>query len=383
LIRVLGRLVLVVAGLTVGLAAAEFGFRLLPRAASPHDVRALHELRPDRPWLYGMRPGAEMTGPGGVRYVVNPDGFRDRRYARPKPAGTFRIVVLGHSTAFGWGVVAEDTFPKWLERRLTALVPGAEVLNLGISGYNPYTETALLADVGVSYEPDLVLVEFGINDLNDPTLHFDSQTTRRLGSIPDAAFPNPTQRRPVPPPPSLAERVCGWSQLCTMVADRFAPLPDAALLRATLVPHDDPSDAELAWLRARYEDMRRTAAGVGARFAVVVIPYATQLTGQASDRSQQRIAALGREAEIVVVDVLPAFREAARSGTPLFLDLWHPTPLGHQVVADTLLAALRCRGLLPLSPPSDCDAAPMENHQLGDGDDGHTKGQSDEHPRER
>ena len=89
-------------GLTTGLAAAELALRVLPMTPAS-DVRGLHELRPDRPWLYGMRPGAEMRGPGGVRYQVNADGFRDHTYTRPKPAGTFRIVVLGHSVAFGWG----------------------------------------------------------------------------------------------------------------------------------------------------------------------------------------------------------------------------------------------------------------------------------------
>jgi hypothetical protein len=169
----------VLLGLTTGLAAAELALRVLPMTPAS-DVRGLHELRPDRPWLYGMRPGAEMRGPGGVRYQVNADGFRDHTYTRPKPGGTFRIVVLGHSVAFGWGVALEDTYPKLLEARLATLAPGKrlEVLNLGVSGYNAYTEAALFRDVGVGYQPDLVMVEFGINDLNDPTLHFDAQTRR-------------------------------------------------------------------------------------------------------------------------------------------------------------------------------------------------------------
>jgi lysophospholipase L1-like esterase len=349
------RLVLVLVGLAAGLAAVELGLRLLPSASSS-DVRGLHELRPDRPWLYGMRPGAEMRGPGGVRYQVNADGFRDRGYARPKPAGTFRIVVLGHSVAFGWGVTLDDTYPKLFEARLAELAPGKriEVLNLGVSGYNAYTESALFRDVGIGYEPDLVMVEFGINDLNDPTLHFDAQTAARLHDIPDEAFPNPALRRPPPPPPSRWERLCRWSRLCSLVAARPALPADAGLLGAALVPHDDPSAAELAWLRARYDEIAAAAAGIGARFAVVVFPYAAQVDGRAPHRVQERLATLAHDAGWPTVDLLPVLRDASRDATPLFLDPWHLTPRGNRVVADALAARFRCLGLLPLPAGDGC-----------------------------
>ena len=70
-----------------------------------------------------------------------------------------------------------------------------EILNLAVSGYNPYNQGELLRDLGLAYEPDLVLAQFCINDLNDPTLHFDTQTRLRLGSIPDPPFPDPPLRR--------------------------------------------------------------------------------------------------------------------------------------------------------------------------------------------
>jgi len=361
LTRISGRLALVLLGVAAGLAAAELALRVLPIGPPAHDLRGLHEVRPDRPWLFGMRPGAVVRGPGGVRYAANADGFRDRAYARPKPPGTFRIVVLGCSMAFGYGVALEETFPKVLEARLAALAPRehVEVLNLSVSGYNPYTEAALFADVGVRYQPDLVLVQFGINDLNDPTLHFDAATTARLGTVPDAAFPDPQHRLPPPPQPSLAARICRSLRLCLLLVNPAPRLPDAALLRASIVPHDDPSEAELTWLRARYDDIARAAADIGARFAIVAFPYSAQLDGKASDRVQARIAALGRDAGWTTIDLLPAFREAAQSGTSLFVDIWHASAAGHRVAAETVLAQLGCRGLLPLPAAAGCpDAAP-------------------------
>jgi lysophospholipase L1-like esterase len=345
--------VLVLAGLAAGLATAEIALRLFPRSRLMIDLRALHELRPDRAWLYGMRPGT-ATVAAGVGYTVNADGFRDRTYRRPKPPGTFRIVVLGDSLAFGYGVPLEASFPKLLEASLAGLLPGVEVLNLGVCGYNPFTEAALFADVGVTYEPDLVLVQFCVNDLNDPTLHFDSSSFARLPAIPDEAFPDPSRRGAIAPP-SVAERLCRASRACTFVRERaFTRPPDARTIQATLVTRDDPTDGELGWLRARYDDIARRTRAKGARFAVVVFPYATQIEGHAGARLDERLAALGRDAGWPTIDLLSAFRARARDAEPLFIDLWHPTAAGYRIAADAVLRALRCDGLLPLAPPPDC-----------------------------
>src|SRR3989454_5058921 len=222
---------------------------------------------------------------------------------------------------------------------------------------NPYTEAAVFADVGVGYQPDLVLVQFCVNDLNDPTLHFDAQTVERLDTIPDAAFPDPAHRAP-PPAPSLLPRACARCRLCSLVVERLAPArPDPARVAAALATHDHPSDAELAWVRARYGEIAATAAAAGARFAVVVFPYSTQVDGKVGDHLERRLVALGDEAGWVTIDLLPAFREAVAGGEgPLFIDLWHLTPAGHRVAAEALLAQLACPGLLPLPAGTGCPA---------------------------
>src|SRR5262249_46015951 len=182
------------------------------------------------------------------------------------------------------------------------------------------------------------------NDLNDPTLHFDASTMEHLPAMPDAAFPDPRERGAAPAPPGRVATLCRHLRLCRLVVDRwpYRAESDAARLSAALLPHDDPSAVELAWLRDRYDEIARAAAAHGARFAVVVFPYRTQVEGDAPDRLQQHLVRLGREAGWPVVDLLPAFRRAAREErVPLFYDLWHPTPAGHRAAADALLQSLR------------------------------------------
>src|SRR5690349_13112377 len=53
--------------------------------------------------LFRMKPNLDLEL-GSYRLHTNSLGFRGPEIAVPKPAGTFRIVVLGDSVAFGLGV---------------------------------------------------------------------------------------------------------------------------------------------------------------------------------------------------------------------------------------------------------------------------------------
>jgi lysophospholipase L1-like esterase len=350
--RTRGRVPLALASLAATLLLAEVVLRAWPRAGAAEGLRALHEVRPGRPWLYGLRPGARATldVSGDVEYVVNAQGFRDREYTRAKPAGVRRILVFGDSLAFGYGVALEDTFPKRLESLLGS---GWEVLNFGVGGYNPYNEAALLEDVGASFAPDLVLAQFCVNDLNDPLLHFDAQTRLHLGQIPDAAFPDPGARERRPRVPAFALELCRELRLCALVDDALlawrAGDPDPAALRAALAPRDGLGPGpERRWLQERYTEMAETARGVGARFAVLAFPHRDQVEGDASARLQADLVGLGAEGGWTTLDLLPAFLDAARaSAEPLFLDAWHPSAAGHRVAAEAIVAELARRGLPP------------------------------------
>ena len=351
------RIALAIFGVAVGIGIFELTLRVL----GPSEVRErqeLHQLRPDRTWLYGMRPGAtgRFDETGKVHYRVNADGFRDRSYQRPKPEGVWRIVVLGDSLAFGWGVSADDTFPKVLEALLAERVPELqiEVLNLGVSGYNPYTEARLLEDLGLSYQPDLVIAQFCINDLNDPTLHFDVQTRQHLGAIPDAAYPDPSKRREPPRAPGWLLRTCHRLEVCSRLDELWlawtAVEPDEKARRAAAIPVDGKAATEWRWIETHYAEMAGIAAGAGSHFAVLAFPYPGQLEGGKAHPVQARLAEIGLRRGWLVIDPLPVFRRAGQSGGPLFLDWWHPTPEGHRLAAEATLSALACGGLLP--PPA-------------------------------
>src|SRR5262245_15661592 len=116
--RVVSLLVLIAAAIVAALALAEVAVRVFdPIGISyfRHMTAFQHEgLRAsDVPGLfYENKPGVDLDV--GVPVRINSLGLRGGEIARPKPKGTWRVLVLGDSVAFGWGVREEETFEALL-----------------------------------------------------------------------------------------------------------------------------------------------------------------------------------------------------------------------------------------------------------------------------
>ncbi len=80
-----------------------------------------------------------------------------------------RILFLGDSFTFGYGINEKDTFPRLLARLLNEYHPDSyEVINLGVMGYGTDQELAYFKTTGINLTPDIVVLAFfGGNDLSD------------------------------------------------------------------------------------------------------------------------------------------------------------------------------------------------------------------------
>src|SRR5690242_3016135 len=186
---------------------------------------------------------------------TNGAGFRGPELPGPKAPGVYRIVVLGDSFTWGYGVRERQGYPARLEhrlnRRLAARGDGrrVEVVNLGIPGTGPRDYLWHLEHTGLALAPDLVLVGVFANDVNDV------DQLRRFGfrsplfALSAARAPDPASRplwkraveRATPTLYALAGRAA--SRVAT------APHEATAASRAPVAP--DP-EAVLARLAARY-----------------------------------------------------------------------------------------------------------------------------------
>jgi len=93
-------------------------------------------------------------------FRTDQNGFRDRP-RNPKKEGTFRLITLGGSSTFGWGVDGESTWPAILD---AFLAPDAECINLAMYGYG--TDQALFTykHLGYMFIPDAVVVSVSSDD---------------------------------------------------------------------------------------------------------------------------------------------------------------------------------------------------------------------------
>jgi len=108
-------------------------------------------------------------------------GYRGARpVAVPKPAGTLRILVLGDSFTFGVGVEDDQTCPAQMERPLNpadalgaspATARPVEVVNAGCPGWGTENALAFWRARAEQLNPDLLILAFYRNDLNDNLRH--------------------------------------------------------------------------------------------------------------------------------------------------------------------------------------------------------------------
>jgi hypothetical protein len=157
------RLILIVMSVSMALVVSEGMLRWLrPQETTPL-LRALGQQAHVSDARYGWKLRPAYTGPFafGSKVAVNSIGLRDVEYA-PKAAGEIRILSLGDSYTFGWGVELDDSFVKVLERKLKDKLPTTRiaVVNAGVTGYSTRQELLALTDLYDVLQPDMVLVTF-------------------------------------------------------------------------------------------------------------------------------------------------------------------------------------------------------------------------------
>jgi len=319
----------------------------------------------------------------GVTYTHNAKGLRDREVPYDKPSGRQRILMVGDSLTWGYGVGDGETFSDVLERSL----PGTEVINLSVAGYGNGQELLLLRHEGLRYEPDQVVLVFCVaNDVEDnyladaveayPANVFHLREGRlaiapfRVGPLTRMAIALRERSYVVN---FLGKRVLGAATRQPGLR-RVTAIERANLARLAAVGFDESSWAGLRYLRMddppgeehyrarggllaptplnHYKveltkqivlEMAREVRGRGADFAVVLSPFKAELdpAGPYHENPLRRELARFLAAEgIATVDLLSRFESEGLDPDGLFLDGMHFSARGHEEVARLLREAL-------------------------------------------
>ena len=99
------------------------------------------------------------------RVSSNADGLRSAAAVRAKEDDVLRIMTLGCSTTFGWGVDDSESYPAQLQTLIDAKGSGqVEVINGGQPGYTSFQGRWLWDEVLQHYSPDVVLIGYVVQD---------------------------------------------------------------------------------------------------------------------------------------------------------------------------------------------------------------------------
>lgn len=113
--------------------------------------------------IWRMKSGAEFVHKNH-HISLNSHGLREREFDSYKHS--HRVLCLGGSTTFGWGVSTEETFSKVLESKLRECYgkESFEVINAGIPGFTSIQGLKLLENNYELFNPDWIVFSFTYND---------------------------------------------------------------------------------------------------------------------------------------------------------------------------------------------------------------------------
>lgn len=350
-----------------GLFLAEGLVRVMEGEAIPQPVARgiLFQVSKTPGLTFENRPGATRrieyrasirAEPRVVEHRVNQQGLRGP-LVDSEGTRDYRILCLGDSHTFGAGVGEGETWPDVLRdlsneeaRRVKADSGPIEVLNAGVNAYDTRREVILLRDALPSFEPDMVLLQYHVNDVH---------ARNGIGFKP--GFDDWLWKLSAPDREDWIGDLRRKSKLADLLLDRVRSARGARdESGVTMVGYSDGDEGWLAVSGALIEarDLLRER---DVEFAVLLFPSLLQHGKDlSSHRAFHQVAEFCRANGIKVYDAEPELIEAARGQGRSIDELRvhphdpHAGPQAHAAFATGVLRWMRESHMGPsfLRPPA-------------------------------
>lgn len=265
-----------------------------------------------------------------IKVTTNSFGMRDDEFPFEKGENEIRILVIGDSFTFGLGVDQEAIYPQQLERILNRGESEHRytVINAGVGGYNTEQEMKWLKERGLTFEPDVVIVGFVLNDV----------IYRGISNI--ELQPWPIQ---------LLCRTAIYNVLSfTIKSIRLEGDPMKRSIATTKKLTEDTGEINDLWQECfgYIGAMKEIADREGFPLIFVLFPWPNQMEPQPADEiPQNRLIRYLEQSGIDYIDLLPAYQ---REKADLFTARDnHPSARGHEIAAEEIFEYL-AESVLPL-----------------------------------
>jgi len=274
---------------------------------------------------WALSPGTEMVETN-VRVRVNQLALRGPDVA-DKASGEIRLMTLGDSSVFGFGVEEDDVFGAVAATQLSQSWGKPVVsINGGTPGYTSVQALHTLQDVGALVEPDMVVIATLWSDL------FQTETPlERAGG----------QRHPL-----------ALYRVSTRLLARYLPAPKVGWTEGEVGGEAAGRSARVGLERYRrtLEELVQAARALGATPVILLLPAPIDLDPAPVPRLigsyRSALQEVGQRHGLIVVDGPDIFRKKS-AGNADFYDQVHPSTAGHALLGDALARALISITLAP------------------------------------
>jgi hypothetical protein len=379
--KLLARAGLAVGSLLLTLASVELLFRAIdPPAPAPACLRRdgvardEHCVFNDYDPLLGFDGKKSFRGAWGVAAAHNALGFRGEEIDPANRRGDRRVLFLGDSQTWGFGLRDDETLPVAVERLLDRDGSGRrwQAVNLGVSGYGPDQSFLRYLIAGRALDAEVVVFVLFPNDLSEvtattawnvakPRFSFAADGGLCLGNVPPERIPGWEGNQILPADPF-------WSRFASLrfLMNREWPVrllawidrPDVdAIADAVPCVSADPGRAEdpIELTSAILVRLGEVLASEGRRFVVVFVPIRFRLESVQSRPYYREIDRRLRRHGIATVELRRALWGYAQAhpGEPVFDDSGHLRANAiRDVVAPAVAAAIRRRSPSAAPRPS-------------------------------
>jgi hypothetical protein len=252
----------------------------------------------------------------GVPFDTNHWGMHDSEYTQKRPAGCYRIAMLGASHAMGSGVEEDADFETLIENRLNRDNTGKpyskyEILNFAVENYNPMKQIWVLEEKALAFEPNAMIYVGHAGD--------DKRAARQLAKlVHDGVDPHYPYLR------DLVQQAKATHDMPeSEIARRIGPLAEELM----------------TWTFRR---LAETCRAHNIRPTYILLP---QLGLSVDPEPQLKMA---REAGFSVLNVSDVYN--GYDPKSLWASEWdsHPNARGHQMLAQRIFDMLREQQIVPI-----------------------------------
>jgi hypothetical protein len=320
-------------------------------------LRIFNQLYP-LPFFYSTSYNRFRVKPHSSYYgfELNSRGFHDVEFNMRKEPGTFRVLGLGDSFAFGVVPYAFN-YLTVIEEKLKSSDMAFELINMGIPGIGPREYLAVFIHEGLQLKPDMVLLSFFIgNDFLETTKVNSLYRYSYLASLTKYLYDVSTKM--------------GNFEFTTRNYDDEASLFTSAayvelerLISGLFLKRNEYFETLLADTVRHLANIKRICDLHGVRLVIALIPDEMQVEpilqrqvievsardADAYDfeKPNERLKGELRKLDIDHVDLLPAFREETVRSR-----LYRPNDTHWNIKGNALAAKLILRHLQPQLPSS-------------------------------